>query len=222
MSLYKTLSYDPRKDFAPVARVTTSPSVLVVNPSMPVKNLEEFIDYAKKNPGKLNYGTAGNGSSPHLAGALFDSMAGVQMVPVAYRGGAPALTDLMAGQVQAVFNPILEVMPQIRAGKLKALAVTTDKRSALLPELPALGERFPGYEVLTWNGLFAPAGTPPEIVDKLNAAVRKALADPEVIARLTELGLEVAVSSPQEFATYINRQIDHFGKLTRIARVEPD
>jgi tripartite-type tricarboxylate transporter receptor subunit TctC len=222
VSLYKTLSYDPRKDFAPVARVTTSPSVLVVNPSMPVKNLEEFIDYAKKNPGKLNYGTAGNGSSPHLAGALFDSMAGVQMVPVAYRGGAPALTDLMAGQVQAVFNPILEVMPQIRAGKLKALAVTTDKRSALLPDLPALGERFPGYEVLTWNGLFAPAGTPPEIVDKLNAAVRKALADPEVIARLTELGLEVAVSSPQEFTAYINRQIDHFGKLTRIARVEPD
>jgi tripartite-type tricarboxylate transporter receptor subunit TctC len=128
----------------------------------------------------------------------------------------------MAGQVQAVFNPILEVMPQIRAGKLKALAVTTDKRSSLLPELPALGERYPGYEVLTWNGLFAPAGTPQEIVDKLNAAVRKAVADPEVVAKLTELGLEVAISSPAEFTEYIRGQIEHFGKLTRIARVEPN
>jgi tripartite-type tricarboxylate transporter receptor subunit TctC len=222
VSLYKSLSYDPRKDFAPIARVTTSPSVLVVNPAMPVKDLGEFIAYAKQNPGKLNYGTAGNGSSPHLAGALFESMAGVQMVAIAYRGGAPALTDLMAGQVQAVFNPILEVMPQIRAGKLRALAVTTDKRSSLLPELPALGERYPGYEVLTWNGLFAPAGTPPEIIEKLNAAVRKAVADPEVVAKLTELGLEVAISSPAEFTQYIRGQIDHFGKLTRIARVEPN
>jgi tripartite-type tricarboxylate transporter receptor subunit TctC len=128
----------------------------------------------------------------------------------------------MGGQVQAVFNPILEVMPHIRAGKLKALAVTTDKRSALLPDLPSLGERFPGYEVLTWNGLFAPAGTPPEIVEKLNAAVRKAVADPEVVARLTELGLEVAISSPAEFSEYIRTQIDHFGKLARIARVEPN
>jgi len=221
MSLFKTLAYDSRKDFAPVARVTTSPSVLVVSPSLPVANLDEFVAYAKKNPGKLNYGTAGNGSSPHLAGALFESMAGVQMVAVAYRGGAPALTDLMAGQVQAVFNPILEVMPQIRAGKLKALAVTTGKRSALLPELPALGERFPGYEVLTWNGVFAPAGTPQDIVDRLNAAVLKALQDPEVVAKLQELGLETAPSSPKDFSVYIDGQIDHFGKLIRLAKVDP-
>ena len=221
VSLFKTLAYDPRKDFAPIARVTTSPSVLVVNNDVPAKTLDDFVAYVKKNPGKVNYGTAGNGSSPHLAGALFESVAGVQMVPISYRGGAPALTDLMAGQVQAVFNPILEVMPNVRAGKLRALAVTTGKRSSLLPDLPALGEKFPGYEVLTWNGVFAPAGTPPEIVARLNAAVLKGLQDPEVVAKLQELGLETAPSSPTEFAAYINGQIDHFGKLIRIAKVEP-
>lgn len=221
VSLYRSLPYDPRKDFAPIARVTTSPSVLVVNPSLPVKSLGEFVAFAKDNPGKLNYGTAGTGSSPHLAGALFESMAQVQMAAVPYRGGALAINDLLAGQVQAVFNPILEVMPHVRAGKLRALAVTTDKRSGLLPELPALGEQFPGYEILTWNGLFAPAGTPTEIVDKLNAAVAKALADPEVAGRLTELGLEIAPASPEQFAAYIHKQIDHFAKLTRLAGVEP-
>lgn len=221
VSLFKALAYDPRKDFAPVARVTTSPSVLVVNNELPVKDLESFVAYAKANPGKINYGTAGNGSSPHLAGALFESVAGVQMVAVAYRGGAPALTDLMGGQVQAVFNPILEVMPHVRAGKVRALAVTTEKRSTLLPDLPALGEKYPGFEVLTWNGVFAPAGTPPDIVARLNAAVLKALQDPEVVAKLRELGLETAPSSSVEFASYINGQIEHFGKLIRLAKVEP-
>jgi len=222
VSLMKSLPYDPRKDLLPVARVTTSPSVLVVNPAFPAKDLAEFVAYTRQNPGKVNYGTAGPGSSPHLAGALFESMAGAPMVAVAYRGGAPALADLMGGQIQAVFNPILEVMPQVRAGKLRALAVTTQKRSSLLPDVPALAERFPGYEVLTWNGVFAPPGTPAEVVDKLNAAVRKALADPEVVAKLGELGLEVAFSSPAELGAYVGEQIDQFAKLVRIARVEPN
>lgn len=222
VSLMKSLPYDPRKDLLPVARVTTSPSVLVVNPAFPAKDLAEFVAYTKQNAGKVNYGTAGPGSSPHLAGALFESMAGAQMVPVAYRGGAPAIADLMGGQIQAVFNPILEVMPQVRAGKLKALAVTTQKRSSLLPEVPALAERFPGYEVLTWNGVFAPPGTPADVVAKLNDAVKKALADPEVVAKLGELGLEVAFSSPAELGAYVNEQIESFAKLVRLAKVEPN
>ena len=222
VSLQKSLPYDPRKDLLPVARVTTSPSVLVVNPAFPAKDLAEFVAYARQNPGKVNYGTAGPGSSPHLAGALFESMAGATMVAVAYRGGAPALADLMGGQIQAVFNPILEVMPQVRAGKLRALAVTTQKRSSLLPDVPALAERYPGYEVLTWNGVFAPPGTPADVVAKLNDAVKKALADPEVVAKLADLGLEVAFSSPAEFGAYVNEQIESFAKLVRIAKVAPN
>ncbi len=193
---------------------------MVVAPSFPAQDLSEFIAYGKKKAGELNYGTAGQGSSPHLAGALFESMAGVTMMPIAYRGGAPALTDLIAGEVQVVFNPILEVMPQISAGALKPLGVTTETRSSLLPDVPAISEKLPGFEVLTWNGLVAPAGTPAAIVEKLNAAVRKALDDPEVIARLKELGLEIAVSSPTEFQDYINAQIDYFAELVRIAKVE--
>lgn len=222
VSLMKTLPYDPRKDLQPIARVTTSPSVLVVNAAFPANDLAGFVAHTRQNPGKVNYGTAGPGSSPHLAGALYESMAGVQMVAVPYRGGAPALTDLMSGQIQVLFNPILEVMPHVRSGKLRALAVTTEKRSSLLPEIPAMAERFPGFEVLTWNGVFSPAGTSAEIVEKINAAVRKALADPEVVRQLGELGLDVAVSSPSELRSYVAQQIDQFAKLVRIARVEPN
>lgn len=214
------LSYDPKTDFTAIARFTVSPSVLVVAPSFPAQTLEAFIAYGKQKPGELNYGTAGQGSSPHLAGALFESMSGVTMMPIAYKGGAPALTDVMGGQIEAVFNPILEVMPQVNAGKLKALAVTTKTRSALLPDVPAISEQLPGFEVLTWNGLVGPAGLPPAIVEKLNSAVREAIKDPSVLARLKELGLEVAVSSPAEFQAYIDEQIEHFAKLARIAKVE--
>ncbi len=147
-------------------------------------------------------------------------MSGVTMMPIAYKGGAPALTDVMGGQIEAVFNPILEVMPQVNAGKLKALAVTTKTRSSLLPDVPAISEQLPGFEVLTWNGLVGPAGLPPAIVEKLNSAVREAIKDPSVLARLKELGLEVAVSSPAEFQAYIDEQIEHFAKLARIAKVE--
>lgn len=214
------LSYDPKTDFTAIARFTVSPSVLVVAPSFPAQTLGAFIAYGKQRPGELNYGTAGQGSSPHLAGALFESMSGVTMMPIAYKGGAPALTDVMGGQIEAVFNPILEVMPQVNAGKLKALAVTTKTRSSLLPDVPAISEQLPGFEVLTWNGLVGPAGLPPAIVEKLNSAVREAIKDPSVLARLKELGLEVAVSSPAEFQAYIDEQIEHFAKLARIAKVE--
>lgn len=221
VSLYKNLPYDTLKDFAPIARVTTSPSVLVVTPSLAANDIGQLVALAKKEPGKLNYGTAGVGSSSHLSGALFERLADVQMVAVGYRGGAPALADLMSGQLQVLISPILEVMPQVKTGKARALGVTSAKRSALLPEVAAIAEILPGYEVLTWNGLVAPAGTPSTIVEKLNAATRQALADPEVAAQLQELGLETAISSPAEFAAYIREQIDAFAKLARIAKVDP-
>ncbi len=221
VSLYKKLPYDTLKDFVPIARVTTSPSVLVVPPSLAANDIGQLVGLARKEPGKLNYGTAGVGSSSHLSGALFERLADVRMVAVGYRGGAPALADLMGGQLQVLISPILEVMPQVKTGKIKALGVTSAKRSALLPEVAAIAEVLPGYEVLTWNGLVAPAGTPTAIVEKLNAATRQALADPEVRAQLQELGLETAISSPAEFAAYVREQIDAFAKLARIAKVEP-
>ncbi|MBI2741919.1 MAG: tripartite tricarboxylate transporter substrate binding protein [Rhodospirillales bacterium] len=221
VSLYKSLPYDTLKDFVPIARVTTSPSVLVVPPPLPANDIGELIALAKKEPGKLNYGTAGVGSSSHLSGALFERLADIQMVAVGYRGGAPALADLMGGQLQVLINPILEVVAQVKSGKVRALGVTSAKRSALLPEVAAIAEALPGYEVLTWNGLVAPAGTPSAIVEKLNAATRQALTDPKVRAQLEELGLETAISSPAEFAAYVREQIDAFAKLARIANVEP-
>ncbi|WP_338662429.1 tripartite tricarboxylate transporter substrate binding protein [Pararoseomonas sp. SCSIO 73927] len=222
VSLTRSLPYDPRRDFTPVARVTTSPSVLVVAPNYPAQSLDAFIARVREKPGAVNYGTAGQGSSPHLAGTLLGSMARVRMEPVAYRGGLPALNDLVAGQVQTVINPILEVMPLIAAGTVRPLGVTSLGRSALLPDVPAIAERLPGYEVLTWNGVVGPAGLPQEVVATLNEAVRKALADPEIASRLNQLGLEVAFSSPAEFARYIDQQITHFAELARIAGVEPN
>src|SRR5262249_35613168 len=159
------------------------------------------------------------GSSSHLSGALFERLAGIQMVAVGYRGGAPALADLMGGQLQVLINPILEVGAQVESGKVRALGGTSAKRSAPLPAGAPIAEALPGYEGLPWNGLVAPAGTPPAIVEKLNAATRQALADPKVRAQLEELGLETAISSPAEFAAYVREQIDSFAKLARIANV---
>ena len=221
VSLYKTLPYDPVKDLVAVARTTTSPSVLAVHPSVPANNLKEFVAYLKANPKKVNYGTSGIGSSPHLAAVLFESMAGVEMTGVPYRGGNQVNTDLLSGQIQLSFSPILEVVPHIQSGKLKAIAVTSSRRSALLPDVPAIAEMFPGYEVLTWNGIVAPAGTPPEVIARLNAEAVKAVNSPEIKARLLQLGLEPAPSSPAEFAAYIKSEIAGFAKLVKLAGVEP-
>jgi len=221
VSLVRNLPYDPRKNLAPIALVTKSPSVLVVATSSPIRTLDDFIAQTRTRPDSVNYGTAGAGSSSHLAGALFAFRAGVKMVPVAYRGGMLAVNDLLAGQVQAAFSPILEVMSLVHAGSLRALAVTSLERSSLLPEVPAIAERLPGYELLTWNGVAAPSETPPRIVEKLLGGVRAALADPQVIAKLRELGLEVALAPPAEFAAFIDSQIHHFAELMRIAGVEP-
>lgn len=221
VSLYKNMPYDSLKDFIPVARTTTSPSVLVVNPSVPANTLEEFITYLKAHPKSVNYGTSGVGSSPHLAGVLFEQMADVEMTVVAYRGGNQVNTDLLAGQIQASFSPILEAVPLIKGGKLKALAVTSEQRSPLLPDVPAIAEQFPGYQLITWNGVVAPAGTPPAIVQRLNAEVVKAVNTPEVKEQLLKLGLEAAPSSSEEFHDYIKSEIDNFARVVKLAGVEP-
>ncbi|ARP80463.1 hypothetical protein CAL12_06175 [Bordetella genomosp. 8] len=220
-SLYKSLPYDAAKDFVPIARTTTSPSVLVVNTSVPANTLDEFIAYVKAHPGKVNYGTSGTGSSPHLAGVLFQKMAAVEMTAVPYRGGSQVNSDLLAGQIQASFSPILEVMPLIQAGKLKAIAVTSAQRSPLLPQVPAIAERLHGYELITWNGLVAPAGTPPDVVERLNAEVVKAVNAPEVKAQLLQLGLEAAPTSSSDFGAYISQETATFARLVKLAGIEP-
>jgi len=221
VALFKSLPYDSTTDFVPIARTTTSPSVLVVHPSVPANNLKEFVAYVKANPGKVNYGTSGTGSSPHLSGVLFESMADVRMTVVPYRGGAQVNTGLLAGDIHASFSPILEVVPHIKAGKLKAIAVTSARRSALLPETPAIAEMYAGYEVITWNGLVAPAGTPPEVVARLNAEAVKAVNAPDVKAKLLALGLEPAPSSSAEFGAFIKSEIANFARLVKLAGVEP-
>lgn len=217
MSLYKNLPYDFVQDLTPVAQVAFIPNVLVVGLNLPVGNLSEFIAYVKSGKYPVNYGTAGNGSSQHLSAALFNSMVAGNMVHVPYKGGAPATADLLAGQIQAYFGPLVEVLSHIRAGKVKALGITTKKRSPLLPEVPTISEALPGYEVALWNGILAPAKTPADIVNKLNDAVVKVLNLPEVKARLAEQGSEPVGSSPAEFKQFIAAEVGKWKELVRIS-----
>jgi tripartite-type tricarboxylate transporter receptor subunit TctC len=216
-NLYKTLPFDVQKDFAPITVTAFIPNLLVVNPSVPANNVADLIAYLKANPDKLNFASAGNGTSQHLSGELFNSLAGVRMTHVAYRGGAPAVSDLLGGQVQVIFAPLVEVIQQVRAEKLKALGITTAKRSPLLPEVPTILESLPGYEVALWNGLLAPAKTPPEIIDKVNRATIEALRSPEVKAKLAEQGSEPVGNTPAEFKAFIESELIKWRKLVEIS-----
>jgi tripartite-type tricarboxylate transporter receptor subunit TctC len=216
-SLYKTLPFDVQKDFAPIALTAFIPNLLVVNPSVPSNNISDFVNYLKANPGKLNFGSAGNGTSQHLSGELFNSLAGVRMVHVAYRGGAPAVTDLLGGQLQAIFAPLVEVIQHVRAGKLKALGITTARRSPLLPDVPTIAETLPGYEITLWNGLLAPANTPPDIIDKINKATADALGSAEVKTKLAEQGSEPVGGTPAEFKTFIASELAKWRKLVEVS-----
>jgi tripartite-type tricarboxylate transporter receptor subunit TctC len=216
-SLYKSLPFDTQADFAPITLTAFIPNLMVVHPSVPAKNLAEFIAYAKANPGQINFGSAGNGSSQHLSGELFNSLAGVRMVHVAYRGGAPAVNDLLGGQIQVIFAPLVEVIEQLRADKLRALGITTVKRSPLLAEVPTVAETLPGYEIRLWNGLLAPAKTAPEIIDRINRAVIDALRSEEVKARLAEQGSEPVGNSPAEFKAFIGSELVKWKKLVEIS-----
>lgn len=216
-SLYKSLPYDVQTDFAPITLTAFIPNLLVVNPSVLANNVREFIAHLKANPGQLNFGSAGNGSSQHIAGELFNSLAATKMVHVAYRGGAPAVNDLLGGQLQVIFAPLVEVLQQVRADKLRALGITTMKRSPLLPDVPTIAESLPGYEIALWNGLVAPAKTPPEIIDRINRAAVDALRSTELKAKLAEQGSEPVGNTPAEFKAFIASELIKWRRLVEIS-----
>jgi len=220
-TLYDKLSFNFIRDIAPVAGISRETGVMVVNPSVPAKTVPEFIAYAKANPGKINMASAGIGASTHVAGELFKMMTGVNMVHVPYRGSPPALTDLLGGQVQVYFGPIAGSIEYVRAGTLRALAVTTAKRSEALPDLPTVGEFVPGYEASAVWGVGAPRNTPAEIVDKLNKEINAGLANPEIKARL-ELGGTVLPGSPTDFGKLIADETEKWGKVVKFANIKPE
>ena len=219
--LYAGLPYDPQKDFVPVTLVATSPLMLVVHPSVPVKSVAELIAYAKANPGKLHFGSGGVGSTPHLAGEMLKAMAGIEATHVPYKGGGPALADLASGQIQFMVENIPSTAPYVTSGRLRALAVTDLRRSPVLPDVPTLDESgLKGYQIVGWNGLFLPAGTPPAIVDKLHAEVAKALAASDVKERLAAMGFQGVGDTPQHFAAFVQAEIAKWAKVVKDANIK--
>jgi tripartite-type tricarboxylate transporter receptor subunit TctC len=221
-TLYDKLNFNFIRDIAPVASITSAPFVMVVNPSVPAKTVPEFVAYAKANPGKINMASSGNGSLQHVSGELFKMMTGVDMLHVPYRGSTPALTDLLAGQVQVMFDATASSLPHIRAGKLRPLAAATATRSEVLPDLPTVGDFVPGYEVTGWVGLGAPEGTAAEIISKLNKEVNAALADPKIKARLADLGSTVLPGSPADFGKLIADETEKWGKVVKFAGIKAE
>ncbi len=213
-ALFKQVGFDVINDFAPVTLLTRVPLVMLVNPQVPARNVQELVAYAKANPGKLSFASSGNAGAAHLAGELFKQIAGVDMVHVPYRGAAPALTDLMSGQVQVMFDSASSSLPHVRAGKLRALAVTSESRLSLMPDLPTMVEAgVPGYVLTNWYGLWAPRGTPPAIVNRLAAEAGRALRAPEVSAQLRAGGAEVVGSSPEDFARFTVTEKDKWAQI---------
>jgi tripartite-type tricarboxylate transporter receptor subunit TctC len=221
-TLYDKLTYNFARDVAPVAAVSRAPVVMVVHPSIPANTVPEFIAYAKTNPGKINFASSGLGTSLHLSGELFKMMTGVSMQHVPYRGSAPMLTDLLAGQVQVAFDNLQPSMPHIKAGTLRALAVTTATRSEALPDLPTVADFAPGYEASTWNGLCAPKNTPAEIVDRLNQEINAGLADPKIKARLAEVGASPLSISPADYGKLFAAETEKWAKVIRAGNIKPE
>ncbi len=219
-TLYSHLNFDFVRDTVPVASVARTPMVMAITPSFPAKTVPEFIAYAKANPGKINMATAGKGSSVHLAGELFMTMTGVTMTVVHYRESY--VPDMLAGRMQVVFSPIPTTIQQIRAGKLRALAVTSDTRSQALPDVPTIGEFVPGYEAIVWNGVVAPKGTPAEIVDKLNSAISASLSDPTVMAKFANVGSVPKAMTPAEFGKFVVADTEKWGKVIEAANIKVD
>ncbi len=222
-ALSAKLGYDPIKDFAPIAPVATIPFVLVLHPAVPAEGVREFVDYAKSHPGKINYSSAGNGTSNPLAGELFNLMAGIHMTHVPYKGSAPALQDLIAGHVQAMFDLVPTSLPRVQAGNVKAIAVTSAARVPGLPNVPTLKEAgFPDYEVTAWFGIFAPAGTPPAIVTRLNEETTKALASAELKDKLGPLGMETMQGSPQSFSRLVAGDLEKWRGVVKSAKIQAE
>ena len=222
-TLYASIPYDPVRDFAPVTQLATTPNILVVHPSIPASNVRELIAYAKSNPGRLNFGSGSTGSAGHLAGELFKSMAGVEMTHVPYKGAAPAMQDLVGGQIQLMFDNLASALGQVRAGKVKGLAVTTAKRTSLAPDLPAIAESgLPGFDISTWFGIFVPAGTPRDVVDRLHAEFTRALAAPDVREKILNLGAEPVGNRPEEFAAYIRQEAEKYARVIKASGARAD
>jgi tripartite-type tricarboxylate transporter receptor subunit TctC len=221
--LYRKLNYDLTRDFAPVSLVTTGQYVIVVHPSLPVKSVKELIALARTRPGQLNYASAGSGNATHLAGELFKSLARVNLVHVPYKGSGPALTDLIGGQVQLMFCNLTAALPQVKSGRLRALAVTGAKRTATVPELPTVSEAgLPGYVVTSWFGVLAPAGTPREVIVRLNGELAQAMRSPDMRERLAGEGAEPTAGTPEQFAAFIKTEIAQWTTVVRDARISAE
>jgi len=216
------LAYDPLRDLVPITLVAAVPSLIAVHPSVPARDLKELIALAKSQPGKLSFASAGTGTSVHIAGELLKSMAGVDILHVPYKGGVPALNDLMGGQVSMIIENMPQLLPQVRAGKIRALAVTTQQRSSAISDLPAVAEVLPGYEATTWFGLLAPAKTPQEIVRKVQSDVAKIGLLPDVKERFTGLGADVIASTPEAFASHLRSELVRFSKVIKEANIKVD
>ena len=216
MSLFKSLNYDVQKDLAPVSLLTQGPLVLVTHPQFPANSVKELIDMAKTKPGSLNFASSGNGQSTHLSAELFNSMAGTKMVHVPYKGSAPALSDLMTGQVGIMFDTTLSAMPFVRAGKLKALGVTSPQRTPAAPDVPTIAESgLPGYEVFAWNGVLVPAGTPKAIVAQLNEEIRKAMQLPQVRDKFSAQGFAASWNTPDQFGVFVRNEVDKWARTVK-------
>ncbi len=222
-ALQSRLPYDPFRDFAPVGMLVLNPQILVANPALPARNVKELVSYAKSKPGQINYASAGTGTATHLGMELLKVAAGIDMVHVPYKGGAPAIADVMAGQAQLLFVSIPSVLPQVKAGRLRALAVSTLKRSQSAPDVPTVAESgYPGFEYSNWNALFAPAKTPPAIVQRVNAAVVRALSDPDISQKLVAQGADPAPGKPEELARYMRADHERWKKVIKAAGIKPD
>ena len=220
-SLYAKLPYDTEKDLLPVSLVASAPLMLVVHPSIPAQTVPEFLAYARANPDKLNFGSGGAGTTPHLAGEMVKSLAGLKVTHVPYKGGGPALADLVGGQIQFMLENIPSTLPHVKAGRLRPLAVTGAKRSPLVPDLPTLDEAgLKGFEIVGWNGLFVPTGTPPPVVARLHAETVKVLALPDMRERLATLGADGVGSSPDEFAAFVRAELRKWAKVVRDANIK--
>lgn len=220
-SLYKKLPYDPLKDFTPLSRVATVPNLLVAHPSRPYKTVQEMIAYAKANPGDVTYGSPGSGASPHVSGALFQSMTGAELTHIPYKGSAPAVSDLLGNQIAVMFDNMPSAIQHVRSGKLRPIAVTTAKRSPELPDVPTIAEAgVPGYEATSWFGLWAPAGTPAPVLDKLHSALTKVLQDPAVVKKIADQGGEVVIDTPAEFEAFIQSEAAKWGKVVKESGAE--
>ena len=222
-SLLPKLPYDPDKAFAPVTLLALFPNMVVIHPAFPVNSVKELIAKAKAEPGKIAFASSGNGSAQHLAGELFRQRAGLDMVHVPYKGGGPALVDVMGGQVPLYFGNMASALPHVKNGKLKALAITGSKRSPAAPDLPTVAEAgIPGYQVYEWNAIFAPAGTPPAIVNRLHSEIAKAVAIPEVRDRMLALGAEIVASTPAELGAWVREQTASWSKVVRAGNIKPE